>query len=56
MEVSGQFYAPATLLPGNEILLPIGSEIGWASAPVWTWWWRGKFLPLPEMKPRSFSP
>jgi len=29
MEVSGQFYAPAALLPGKELPVPIGQEAAW---------------------------
>lgn len=25
----------------------------WATAPVWTWWFRGKYLPLPRIEPLS---
>jgi hypothetical protein len=39
MELSGQFHAPATLLPGKQPpLLPIVQEVDWAAEPVWTLW------------------
>jgi len=31
---------------------PIAEEGGWASKPVWTWWWREKSLPLSEIEPQ----
>jgi len=37
MEVSGQFHDPAALPPGNEPLVSIKKEAGWAPEPVWTW-------------------
>jgi hypothetical protein len=36
MEVSGQLYASADLSPGEELLVPIGQEAGWAPETVWT--------------------
>jgi hypothetical protein len=36
MEVSGQFYAPATLPQGKEPLVLILYEAGCAPEPVWT--------------------
>jgi hypothetical protein len=35
MEVSGQLYAPAALVPGKEHAVPTG-KVGWASQPVLT--------------------
>jgi hypothetical protein len=32
MEVSGQLHAPAALPPGQEPLVPIGYEAGWAQS------------------------
>jgi hypothetical protein len=43
MEVSGQLHAPAALLVGKELLIPIVQEAGWAPEPVRTRWWREKF-------------
>jgi len=34
MEVSGQFHAAVTLLPGKEPPIPIGYETGWVSESV----------------------
>jgi hypothetical protein len=40
-EVSGQLHvAPTALLPGNEPLVPIGQEAGWAPELVWMLWSR----------------
>jgi len=44
MEVSGQLHTPAALPQGNEPLVPIAYEAGWAPKLVWKWWWREKFL------------
>jgi len=33
MEVSGKFHAPAVLPPGNEPMVPIRWEAGWAPKP-----------------------
>jgi hypothetical protein len=32
MDVSGQFHAAAALLPGKELLVPIGCEAGWSQS------------------------
>jgi hypothetical protein len=54
MEVSGQFHAPAVLLPGKKHLVPIGYEDGWDPEPFWTRWWREKFpTPGRESNPRT---
>jgi hypothetical protein len=42
MEVSGQLHAPAVLPPWKEDLLY--RRLGGAPEPVWTRWWRQKFL------------
>jgi len=42
MEVSGQIHALAPLPLGNEQLVPIRWENGWAPEPVWTWQQREK--------------
>jgi hypothetical protein len=59
MEVSGQLHAPAALPPGQEPLVPIGQEAGWAPEPFWTRWWKEKF-PAPAgnrtLEPRPSSP
>jgi len=34
----GQFHVPAALPPGEESLVPIGYEAGWAPKPVWKQW------------------
>jgi hypothetical protein len=34
------------LPPGKEPPVPFGLEVGWASKPVWTRWWREKFSVL----------
>jgi hypothetical protein len=36
MEVSGQIYAPAALLPGKSPPVAIGEEAGWALELVYT--------------------
>jgi hypothetical protein len=43
MMVSGQLYAPAALLQGKKLLVPIVYEAEWAPEPVWTRWRREKF-------------
>jgi hypothetical protein len=54
MEVSGQFYAPAALPPGEETLVPTGKEGGWAPEPGRTWWW-GENLPATRVFDEIFS-
>jgi hypothetical protein len=44
MEVSGQLYVPAALLPGKEPHVPIVQEAGRAPEPVGTLWSREKSL------------
>jgi hypothetical protein len=53
MEVNGQLHAPAALPSGNEPLIPIGQEAGWAPESVWTQWGREKF---PGFKPLIIQP
>jgi hypothetical protein len=36
MEVSGKLSAPVALPTGEERLVPIVEEAGWAPEPVWT--------------------
>jgi hypothetical protein len=43
MEVSGQLQAPAALPTGEEPLVPIRREAGWAPEPFWTRWWTEMF-------------
>jgi hypothetical protein len=44
LEVSGQLHTPAVLLPGKELPIPIGDEVGCTPEPVWITW-RKIFLP-----------
>jgi hypothetical protein len=53
VEVSGQLHTLATSLPRKVTLLLTGRKVGWALDLVWTWWQRGKFLPLPGIEPQS---
>jgi hypothetical protein len=54
MEVSGQRYAQAALLPpGKGPPVPIVQEAGWAPEPVWTQRLEEKYLPPPGIEPRS---
>jgi hypothetical protein len=50
---------PGRFTPGKEPPVPVGKEARWAPEPVWTWWWREKFLSTAENRilgPRSYSP
>jgi hypothetical protein len=48
MKVSGQLHVPAALLPGKELPVPIGYEVGWTPDPAWTTW--REFLTLPGLE------
>jgi len=38
------------LLPGKELSVPIGEEVGWTSEATWSQWLRGNFhLPGTEL-------
>jgi len=50
MEVSGQLHALVALLLGNESLVHIGWEAGWAPELVWARWWTEKFKPSLRLK------
>jgi hypothetical protein len=55
MEVEWSGSRLGCFTPGEEPLVSIGYEAGWASEPVWTRWRREKYLPPPEIEPRSSS-
>jgi hypothetical protein len=56
MEVSGQLHTPAALPQGNEPLVPIAYEAGWAPERVWTRRWREKLLAPPGLEPPIIQP
>jgi len=59
MEVIVQLHVLAALPPGEEPLVAIGYEVGWAPEPFLTRWFKEKF-PAPAEnqtpEPRSSSP
>lgn len=42
MKVCGQVSHPNNFTPGGTAV-PTKQGVGWASEPVWTWWWKGIF-------------
>jgi hypothetical protein len=55
IEVSGQAYAPATLPPGKQPLIPTEYEAKCAPETAWMLWKREKSL-APAIKPQTGQP
>jgi hypothetical protein len=53
--VSEQLYAPASLPPVKEPLVPMEKEAGWAQEPVWTRWRNNSQL-LPGLESPIIQP